>query len=311
MGVSNPNDKPKIKLFQLRALVSVAEHGNFSEAALHLDLTQSAISHAIAALEEELGVILICRGRHGATFTPIGQQLLNYARQIDQLVAVMIKEANFAKGLDGGTLRLASLRSIATHLLPRAIANFSNHFPNIKISIVQYFHDADVLKSLREGSADIGFVELPLSDDYKTYAMAQDEYVVLLPPDAEIKSDCLTWKELERYPLILPSTNYSGYAALHQHLSNSGIPLKVAYEINEDSIIVGMVAQGLGAAILPRLAALPIPREVQTHELPVPFRRVLGSAILANALHPPSVFAFIEQGLALNDAHLEKTFSSQ
>ncbi|PSB55406.1 LysR family transcriptional regulator, partial [filamentous cyanobacterium CCP1] len=61
-----------MNLSQLRAIVAVAEVGNFSEAALLLRLTQSTVSHSIASLEEELGVPLFVRGRHGATLTPAG-----------------------------------------------------------------------------------------------------------------------------------------------------------------------------------------------------------------------------------------------
>ena len=149
----------------------MADCGNFSEAALHLDLTQAAISHAIAGLEKELGVVLFHRGSRGATLTPVGQNLLKHARQMEQLTEIIVTEANTAKQLGDGKLKLASLRSIATHLLPKVIANFSNRFPNIDITIVQHFHDADVLKSMREGSADIGFVELPLPDEFETYEM--------------------------------------------------------------------------------------------------------------------------------------------
>ena len=56
----------KLKISQLRALVAVADYSNFSEAALQMELSQSAVSHAIATLEEELGVQLLSRGRHGA-----------------------------------------------------------------------------------------------------------------------------------------------------------------------------------------------------------------------------------------------------
>ncbi|MFS8884503.1 LysR substrate-binding domain-containing protein, partial [Synechococcus sp. R55.3] len=55
-----------------------------------------------------------------------------------------------------------------------------------------------------------------------------------------------------------------------------------------------MVAQGLGAAILPRLAAIPIPEGIQIRRLPIPLERVIGAAVLASALHPPAVFAFLE-----------------
>jgi DNA-binding transcriptional LysR family regulator len=70
--------------------------------------------------------------------------------------------------------------------------------------------------------------------------------------------------------------------------------LDIAYEIREDSTMVSMVAQGLGTAILPRLAAEPIPAGVQVCYLPVPLERVIGAAILADALQPPAVFAFLD-----------------
>ena len=217
MSLMKSSSKNNIKLSQLRALVAVVDYGNFSEAALQLNLTQAAISQAIAALEKELDVILFRRGRHGANLTPIGHSLLKHARQMETLANTIVEEANIAKGLEGGKLRLASLRSIATHLLPTAISRFSHCFPNISISIVQYFHDADVLRSIREGSADIGFVELPLSNDFETYTMMEDKYVVLLPPSATFEGRHLSWKQLSRYPLILPSTSYSGYASLRKH----------------------------------------------------------------------------------------------
>ncbi|NJO50380.1 MAG: LysR family transcriptional regulator, partial [Leptolyngbyaceae cyanobacterium RM2_2_4] len=83
-----------IKLSQLRALIAVADHGNFSEAALYLDVSQSAVSHAIATLESELGVVLLSRGRHGANLTPVGQQIIQYARQVMQMLEQISKEAN-------------------------------------------------------------------------------------------------------------------------------------------------------------------------------------------------------------------------
>jgi DNA-binding transcriptional LysR family regulator len=68
----------------------------------------------------------------------------------------------------------------------------------------------------------------------------------------------------------------------------------VAYEIKEDSTIVSMVAQGLGAAVLPHLAAMPIPNSVQVRSLPVPLERMIGAAILSNNLQVPAVFAFLD-----------------
>lgn len=88
-----------MKISQLRAVVAVAERGNFSEAALELQLTQPAVSHAIATLEEELGILLFARGRHGAALTPAGERILHHIRQVMQHLEMMQQEANLHKGL--------------------------------------------------------------------------------------------------------------------------------------------------------------------------------------------------------------------
>jgi Transcriptional regulator len=92
----------RMKLSQIQALIAVADCENFSEAALQLELSQSAVSHAIASLETELGVQLFHRGRHGAQLTPVGERVLLHGRQIARALEMMVKEADLEKGLQGG-----------------------------------------------------------------------------------------------------------------------------------------------------------------------------------------------------------------
>lgn len=283
----------KIKISQLRALVAVADHRNFSEAALHLDLSQSAVSHAIASLEEELGVQLLSRGRHGAHPTPVGERAIEKARQVLQLLEGIVTEANREKGLHGGQVRIAAFRSVATHILPTVIARFHNHFPAIGVTITEFFDFAGVEQALREGHADLGFTYLPTTEEFETWEMLRDDYIALLPPNSRWKSTQLTWKELSVYPLIVPSTNTCSLR-IRNHLSKSNHPLNIAYEVREDSTIVSMVRQGLGAAILPRLAAEPVPPRIQVCTLPVPLERTIGTAVLTNTFQTPAVFAFLD-----------------
>lgn len=145
----------RIKPAQLRTLVAIADQGNFSEAALHLEISQSAVSHAIASLESELGVVLLSRGRHGANLTPIGERMVTHARQVLQLLETMAQEADLTKGLQGGSVRVACFRSVATHVLPGLIAQFRDRYPDIAIAIVEYPGAADVEQALRSGRADI------------------------------------------------------------------------------------------------------------------------------------------------------------
>ncbi|MBW4693762.1 MAG: LysR family transcriptional regulator [Lyngbya sp. HA4199-MV5] len=282
-----------MKFSQLRALVAVAEYGNFSEAALALNLSQPTISHAIATLEDELGVSLFARGRRGAVLTAAGEQIVAHARQAIHHLELMQKEANLQKGLNGGQVRIASFRSVATHLLPRVIAQFRDRVPNVSITIIERPDYLDIEQTLREGRADIGITYLPTSADFEVWELLRDDYLVLLPPNARIRSTRLTWDDLAAYPLILlPCLPCGGM--LHKHLDAVAPSIQTACNIQEDSTIVSMVMQGLGAAILPRLAAEPIPAALHVYSLPVPLKRVIGVATMPEALYTPAVFAFLE-----------------
>jgi DNA-binding transcriptional LysR family regulator len=281
-----------MNIFHLHIFLTVVEQGSFSTAALKCDISQSAVSRAIAALEEQLGVSLLTRGRFGARPTPVGDRVLTHARQILQCCESIDYEVNLAKGLQGGRVRVASFRSTATHILPPLIVKFCQRFPNIEVTLTE----ADPLgveRALREGQVDIGLVPLPRSEEFDTWEIARDEFVVLLPQSIGKIPEVLTWEELSTHSFIL--YNYAECtSAVRKHWAKWGQSLKVAYEIKEDSTIVSMVSQGLGAAILPKLAALPIPGGVVVRSLPVPLERVIGTAVLASALHPPAVFTFLD-----------------
>ncbi|NJO75239.1 MAG: LysR family transcriptional regulator [Leptolyngbyaceae cyanobacterium RM1_406_9] len=170
-----------MKLSQLRALVAVAEVGNFSEAALRLDVSQSAVSHAIAALEGELGVVLFSRGRHGARLTPIGERVKAHAEDMLKLLDVIGKEANLTRGLKGGQVRVGVFRSVATRLLPEVIVRLKHYFPDITLTPIEYRDDDRVEQALREGRIDVGFTCIPISESFEGWKLMRDEYVVLLP----------------------------------------------------------------------------------------------------------------------------------
>lgn len=282
-----------MKLSQLRALVAVAETGNFSEAASELQLSQPAVSHAIATLEEELGVPLFARGRHGAVLTPAGERILYHAREALQHLEIMQREANLHKGLHGGHVRIASFRSVATNLLPKAIAFFHTQFPEVAVTIIERPNYLDIEHCLRSGRADIGTTYLPTSDEFEVWGILRDEYIALLPPTARINSPQITWQDLAAYPPVLLPSLPCG-RTLHQHLKAVAPSMNTVSDFLEDSTVVSMVNQGLKAAILPRLAAVPIPQEVQVYSLPVPLERVIGVAVLSDALHVPAVFTFLE-----------------
>jgi len=286
--------KTQIKLSQLRILVAVVDYETFSEAALQLDMSQSAVSHSISSLEETLGVVLFSRGRHGARLTPVGQKVVDRARTILQEADGIVHEAEKARGLTGGQVRVASFRSIAVHVLPGAIATFKQQYPDIAVHLSEHDNFRQVEKALREGRADIGFTILPTSDDLEAWTVLENEYVALFPADFKPDGNVLTWAELAQYPLIMPPADRVMMQEVYNHVRANGVELNVTSEVETDTTIVNLVAQGVGATILPRLAAEPIPAQIQVFSLPVPLLRVIGVAVLDDALHTPATYAFLD-----------------
>ncbi|MEM9266497.1 MAG: LysR family transcriptional regulator [Cyanobacteria bacterium P01_F01_bin.13] len=281
-----------MNISQLKVLVAICQCGSFSDAALQLEMSQSAVSRAIASLENELSIPLLVRGRMGAKLTTVGERVIVHAQQILELREAIEYDVNFEKALYNSRLRIASFRSAATHLLPPKIAQFQRSYPRVEVSLDE-FDPAGVEQALRSGDADLGLLPLPRSDDFTTWEIARDEYVVLLPKSENATPKAITWDELSNRSFIL--LNYAECTtAVREHWSRWQQPLNVAYNVKEDSTIVSMVAQGLGAAILPRLAAMPIPETVESRSLPVPLERVIGVAILANVPPSPAATRFLD-----------------
>ncbi|MFH7243335.1 MAG: LysR family transcriptional regulator [Spirulina sp.] len=283
----------KIKLSQLRALVTIADCGNFSEAALELDLSQSTISHAIATLEEELGVMLLQRGRHGARLTPVGERITDHARGMLGLLGQIAEEADHAKGLQGGRLRIGTFRSCATHVLPGAIARLHRRYPSISISLIEMDEVHELKEALTKGDADLCVAETVEGDEFESLHIFDDDYVALLPPGYQLKQGQLSLEDLRSTPLIGSSHSSCGLR-VRRELGAQDDPLALAYCIRHDSSMVAMVQQGLGIAILPRLAAEPVPPEVRICSLPFRISRPIGATMLKNALHTPALYAFLD-----------------
>lgn len=288
------NFQNQMKLSQLRILVAIADHGSFSEAALELEMSQSAVSHAVSALEEHLGAVLFLRGRQGARLTSLGAQIVDHARVIVDRAEAIAKAAKLSKGLKGGQIKLASFRSVATYILPSAIGQFHQRFPAISVNLIEHEDYMQVEQALREGEADIGFTYLPAPKAFETWEILRDEFVALFPPTFQAAQAQITWEELVSQPMIMPPIETVMMQPVHRHIKAHGHTLSVAYEVETDATIVRLVSQGIGATILPRLAAEPIPLGVQVYHLPIPFSRIIGVAVLAEALHTPAVYAFLE-----------------
>jgi DNA-binding transcriptional LysR family regulator len=283
----------KLKISQLRALVAVADHHNFSEAALEMGVSQSSVSHAIATLEEDLGVVVLNRGRHGAVPTPVGETIINHARHVLQSLDDMVTAANHAKGIQRGHVRVATFRSLATHLLPLAIAQLQHQFPDLTIQIVECSGMGEVEQQLRQGQSEVAVATLPETEGFESWELWPDQYVALVPSQTFPDAIRLTWQQLASRPILI-SAYQDCSRWIDNYVKQAEASLNISHRMRSDSTIVGMVLQDLGIGILPRMAAEPIPNGVRMCQLPEPLHRTIAVSVLAKALHTPATFALIK-----------------
>src|SRR5699024_1956478 len=109
--------------------VQVVESESFTKAAHYLNMTQSAVSHAIAGLEKELGCQLFIRNRRkGLYLTAIGERILIHAREILRRVSSISEEVDAITGIESGTIRLGSFPCKYAHLLHKMLVFYQYHY---------------------------------------------------------------------------------------------------------------------------------------------------------------------------------------
>ena len=128
-------------LFSYEIFDAVARQGSFNKAAQQLHLTPSAISHAIAVMEEELGFALFNRGKNGVSMTSYGASLYPSIRAVlnsDEALKQSIARLN---GLEKGKVKLGAFNSVCASLLPGLLKSFMTHYPQIEIEVYQGTYD--------------------------------------------------------------------------------------------------------------------------------------------------------------------------
>src|SRR5213075_1858536 len=154
-------------LEQLRIFIAVAEKQHVTQAASELNLTQSATSAAIAALEARYGVKLFDRIGRGIALTQTGRDFLNEAREVVARAKAAAQVLNDLADLQRGSLTLAASQTVANYWLPARLQSFKKAHPGIDLHVSIASTD-QVAQAVHQGSADLGFVEGQVDDPVLT-----------------------------------------------------------------------------------------------------------------------------------------------
>ena len=247
-----------IELRHLAALEAVGRTRSFGAAARELGYTQSAISQQIALLERNVGQQLVERpgGPRPVDLTDAGRLLLRHADAIvAQLDAARADLAAFAEGT-AGPLRVGIYQSVGARILPGLLRAFKKQFPRIEVRVREETDSVDLLKLLERGELDLTFTELPLPDGpFVAEEVLRDPYVLLVPADSELatRDTAPPLRELSGMPLVTWRSSGGPLANLQGRIPD----LNVVFRTDDMGTLVGLVAEGLGVAIVAQLVVNP------------------------------------------------------
>ncbi|WP_253383275.1 LysR family transcriptional regulator [unidentified bacterial endosymbiont] len=256
---------------QIHALLAVLEFGGFTEASKRLFMTQSAVSQAISALEEELGVNILVRDRRKAIqLTAAGSRLLPHLREIIVQTHAVKEIAEQEKQNPIRTLHIGCFPSVCACILPGIIRYFEQHHPNIKI--IPYEENSnEIVDSLRNGSIDAGFVHFPVSGMY-CVPVYRDKFTVVVPENHPLaKHTTLSLEALKGEPLIVSKGRYE--LSIMALFKEKGIEPVIKYEFNHPDSAMSFIRQGLGIALLPELTLKAVGGEIRSVALAPTFYR--------------------------------------
>lgn len=241
-------------------VVAVVDEGGFGKAATALGVTQPTLSHAVKALENELGTQLFHRLGRSVRLTPAGEALLGPARQALRDAAVARAAVAEVVGLAAGRLDLVCLPTLAVDPLADLVGRFRTGHPGVEVVIVEPEDADDVADLVRTGACELGFAELPLRlADLEAVEVAAHGFVAVLPAPAGApvagRPVPIPVAELAAMPLVTTPPGTSTRRLVDEAFGAAGLTPTVAVVTDHREAIVPMVLAGAGVAILPETVA--------------------------------------------------------
>jgi DNA-binding transcriptional LysR family regulator len=249
-----------LNLGRLRVLSEVVARGSFSGAAEALSYTQSAVSQAIARLEAETGATLVIRDRKGVRPTAAGATLVEHTEAIFAQVELAEASLEAVLGVRGGRLRVASFPSAGATLMPLAVAAFRLRHPDVSLTLAEG-EPEEIAPRLRSGEFDLALLfEFPgvrerAGVGLRSVTLLEDPMDVALPAQHRLAAKpALTLADLRGEQWV--QTSAASPCARHVVRSclAAGFEPTVSFESDDYETVQGLVAAGVGVALIPRLA---------------------------------------------------------
>ena len=235
-----------------KTFCDLVETKSFSKAARLNEVTQSAVSQQLKAMESHYDMLIIDRNQKKFRLTPQGTVLYSTFKEILALYEKLNCEIQEMRNIVSGTIQISTVNSIGLHELPPYLKSFIRDFPSVNAR-VEYRRANLVYEDVLHGTADIGLVAFPVNHkELTTINFAQDELVVAMNPEHSLaKKKNLSIDNLRGEEFIAFERDIPTRKATDEMLSNAGVEISVVMEFDNVETVKRALEINAGIAILP------------------------------------------------------------
>ncbi len=244
----------RIDFLGLEAFLYIAETGSFQQAALRLNLSQTALTHRMRKLEEGLGLQLLVRTTRRVSLTEAGMELLPKARRMMDELSQSLDTLREAGRRNQERLSIGCMPTLAETYLPGSLARFAKLYPDIQVAVLDR-SAAEITQSVSRGDAIFGIALTSTTTwDTEPVILARDPFVLLCPADHRLAGGkSVSWADLEGEKLIRMGVGSGVRSLLDTSLGSRRESLRWHHEVLSMNSAIAFAAQGLGLAVVPRL----------------------------------------------------------
>jgi LysR family hydrogen peroxide-inducible transcriptional activator len=244
-----------MEIHQLRYVCAVADTGSFSRAAERCEIAQPSLSQQVLKLEKDLGAKLFDRLGRSIRLTEAGRAFLPHARAIlEQMEAARTSVADKNADTRGG-VTVGVIPTIAPYLMPRYTAAFAKKFPEARLRIVEETTPV-LVEGLRDLSVDLAILALPLRHrDLQLFPIRTEPLFAVLPREhPRAGAESLALKSLRGEPFVMLRDGHCFRDLSLATCTHARITPNIAFESDQFSSVLGMVAAGVGISLVPEMA---------------------------------------------------------
>jgi DNA-binding transcriptional LysR family regulator len=288
---------------QLEYFRVVARFGHVTRAAQSLGISQPALSRAIGRLERELGVELFDRRGRAVQLNRFGRSFAGRVERALGEIDLGRRELAELAGLEGGVVSLGFLHTLGIQVIPELLGAFRASFPGVTFSLMQNASDT-IYRHLWDGDVDLCFAPPPMREEGIVWTELFREELFLNVPASHRLAGRRTARldEVAGDPFISLRPTYSIRQLINDLCRQAGFAPNIAFEGEEVGTVRGLVAAGLGVALLPA-PARPAPADPPQIEVSVPHcERRLGLGWLRGRFYGAAARRFRDFALARFEA---------